>query len=402
MEELIKYFCNLLIIQYRNKPKAKATIEALVKTLFEDIEGNVFLLKYQNAFDLNTAEEAQLKILAKYFGVKDSLSVAQTNYLKLSDIEGQDETPGLSDVFDTYAGYPLLQYSGYTYVIQSIIGTAGVALFRNILGFLSEMKNNVLSVGNLDSLLYKYFQNSLFVEENNKSITYVYTDELLDVFNNKTALLETTIKNTMPKPMGCSLSIEPAPYYLNLVSVGGLTVNEDFIYVRDENYFENDKYFELPYDIDIAATDAFELGMKVKIYRDYGQAGFVRTSEPTDRFSFFNLDRNFAATGFERYFQIYSSTDLTNKWLNFVFQKTTPGGALFVKIIDNGQIVADNIQVPIMFYYTGKMQFGVGYTVSGNVGFNGEIDFKECYMKKNNEVIWRGVTNIKGGLNGNR
>ncbi|MBR0541078.1 MAG: DUF2612 domain-containing protein [Clostridia bacterium] len=402
MEDLIKYFCNLLIIQYRNKVKASATIKALVKTLFEDVEGNVFLLKYQDAFDLDTADDAQLQVLAKYIGAYDTLSVPQTNYFKLSDTEGQDETPGLSDVFDTYTGYPLLSYSGYNYVIQSIVGVAGIDVFRNILKFLTEMKNETLSSGNLDRTLYKYFQDSLFVEEGNKSIKYIYTDEILDKFSRDTSLLETTIKNTMPKPMGCSLSIEPAPYYLNLVSVGGLTVNEDFIYVRDEDYFENDKYFELPYDIDIAATDAFELGMKVKIYRDYGQAGFVRTSEPTDRFSFFNLDRNFAATGFERYFQIYSSTDLTNKWLNFVFQKTTPGGALFVKIVDNGQIVADNIQVPMMFYYTGKMQFGVGYTVSGNVGFNGEIDFKECYMKKNNEVIWRGVTNIKGGLNGNR
>ena len=402
MEDLIKYFCNLLIIQYRNKVKASATIKALVKTLFEDVEGNVFLLKYQDAFDLDTADDAQLQVLAKYIGAYDTLSVPQTNYFKLSDTEGQDETPGLSDVFDTYTGYPLLSYSGYTYVIQSIVGVAGIDVFRNILKFLTEMKNETLSSGNLDRTLYKYFQDSLFVEEGNKSIKYIYTDEILDKFSRDTSLLETTIKNTMPKPMGCSLSIEPAPYYLNLVSVGGLTVNEDFIYVRDEDYFENDKYFELPYDIDIAATDAFELGMKVKIYRDYGQAGFVRTSEPTDRFSFFNLDRNFAATGFERYFQIYSSTDLTNKWLNFVFQKTKPGGALFVKIVDNGQIVADNIQVPMMFYYTGKMQFGVGYTVSGNVGFNGEIDFKEWYMKKNNEVIWRGVTNIKGGLNGNR
>ena len=49
MEELIKYFCNLLIIQYRNKPKARATIEALVRSHFEDqVTGEIFTLEVKN------------------------------------------------------------------------------------------------------------------------------------------------------------------------------------------------------------------------------------------------------------------------------------------------------------------------------------------------------------------
>ena len=68
--ELIQYYKNLLILQYRGKPKAERTIEAYVRLLiiFELIE------QVKNGFDINTAQGRQLDILAKYAGVRRQIT----------------------------------------------------------------------------------------------------------------------------------------------------------------------------------------------------------------------------------------------------------------------------------------------------------------------------------------
>lgn len=211
MEELIKYFCNLLIIQYKNKPKAKATIEALVRSLFETSDGKVFLLEYQNAYDIDTAHLEQLRYLSNYIGYNDNLNIIDTNYFKLSDTEGLDETPGLSDTDDQAIGYPLLTYSGYTYTELSLSGLTDVDFFRKTLLFLIDMKTDVLSLGNLDKNLYKYYGLDIYVKEGDKEITYVYSQAILKLFNLNLEAIEAFIKKYMPRPMGCGLNIEFEP-----------------------------------------------------------------------------------------------------------------------------------------------------------------------------------------------
>jgi len=65
LTDTINYYANLLIIQYRNKPKAVATIKAIVSLFLSD---DIFL-QVQDAFDLDTAVGVQLDVLGKYTGV---------------------------------------------------------------------------------------------------------------------------------------------------------------------------------------------------------------------------------------------------------------------------------------------------------------------------------------------
>lgn len=208
MEEIINYYVNLLILQYRNKPKAKATIESLAKILFEDVNGEVFLLKFQDAYDLDTASLAQLNTLAQYVGFSDKLNIVKNDYFKLSDYNGTDETPGLSSYDGANVGYPLLSYAGYTYIEQSVTNVAGISFFRNVLKFLTEMKNEPLSLESLDRLLYKYFGEDLYVKDGVKQITYVYGQAILKAFQQNVQLVEEFIKKYMPRPMGCGIGIE--------------------------------------------------------------------------------------------------------------------------------------------------------------------------------------------------
>ena len=238
MEELLKHYVDLLIIQYRTKMKAKATIEALVQTLFADNDNNIFLIKLQNAYDLDTAHLTQLNVLAKYIGYEDDLRVISNNYLKLSDTEGNDETPGLSDAEDQYVGYPLLTYSGYTYNELSVAGLTDVGFFRKLLQFLVEIKNEVLSLGNLDTLLYKHFENNLSVKEGTKMITYMYSENFLKLFNLDINVINTFIERYMPRPMGCGMGtpeFRPDKYLLFTINTSesySYTINYSYQYGR--------------------------------------------------------------------------------------------------------------------------------------------------------------------------
>ncbi len=66
LEEFVRYYTNLLIIQYYNKPKAKAEIEALVSIIAEN---NILNLALQEAFDINIAVGNQLDILGRIIGL---------------------------------------------------------------------------------------------------------------------------------------------------------------------------------------------------------------------------------------------------------------------------------------------------------------------------------------------
>lgn len=61
---LQKYYADLLILQYRNKPKARGQIYAF----FEQVLMNNLPLQVQDAFNLLTAVGVQLDTLGKYIG----------------------------------------------------------------------------------------------------------------------------------------------------------------------------------------------------------------------------------------------------------------------------------------------------------------------------------------------
>ena len=73
------YYSNLLILQYHNKPKARATVEASVGVLPDDI-----ILDVINGFDMDSAVGAQLDTIGIYVGV-DRFYLDDTEYKKLDD-----------------------------------------------------------------------------------------------------------------------------------------------------------------------------------------------------------------------------------------------------------------------------------------------------------------------------
>ena len=65
IDSLLDYYANLLIVQYHDKPKAIATVKALIKQSFN----SDILSQIQESFNIDTALGKQLDILGKYIGI---------------------------------------------------------------------------------------------------------------------------------------------------------------------------------------------------------------------------------------------------------------------------------------------------------------------------------------------
>jgi hypothetical protein len=152
------YYSNLLIMQYHNKPKAKATIEATVGLLPDDL-----IMEVINGFDIETAVGKQLDILGEYVGV-------DRYYL----VDNQAE---------------LLNDEDYRILIK-----------------LKAISNTSdLSHKSLEEALYNFFGNTVRMDsDGDMEMTYF-------VPKNKTPIIQAAIqKEVLPRPMGvrCSYIIE--------------------------------------------------------------------------------------------------------------------------------------------------------------------------------------------------
>lgn len=158
MSQTDSYYSNLLILQYHDKPKAKATIEAVVSLIPDDL-----IQEVTNGFDIETAVGKQLDILGEYIGV-------DRYYTEDGEIKVLDDED-----------------------------------YRIILKLKAISNTSNLSHKTLDESLYDFFKNSIRMDSvGNMEMTYF-------VPKNKTPIILAAIqKEVLPRPMGvrCSYIIE--------------------------------------------------------------------------------------------------------------------------------------------------------------------------------------------------
>lgn len=158
MSQTDSYYSNLLILQYHDKPKAKATIEAVVSLIPDDL-----IQEVTNGFDIETAVGKQLDILGEYIGV-------DRYYTEDDEIKVLDDED-----------------------------------YRIILKLKAISNTSNLSHKSLDESLYDFFKNSIRMDSvGNMEMTYF-------VPKNKTPIILAAIqKEVLPRPMGvrCSYIIE--------------------------------------------------------------------------------------------------------------------------------------------------------------------------------------------------
>jgi len=168
-DELKEYYANLLILQYIGKPKAYATIEALVELPIMD----QIILDVVNGFELDTAVGDQLDILGQYIGVtryqydfSGPVTLDDTDYLTLLKIKiiQNNYTSDLSRIQDflleNFAGIiEVFDYKDMTmnYVFQATVGSEQLAEVFVKGGFLPKPMGVNLRTTIYSPTAYYYF-----------------------------------------------------------------------------------------------------------------------------------------------------------------------------------------------------------------------------------------------------
>ena len=156
-DEQKQYYADLFIAQFRGKPKAQATVQAIAtETMCNNIA-----ITIQDAFDLTTAIGAQLDILGKYANVTRNI-LTFSGGASLSDTD-----------------------------------------FRSLILMSLAVKGCQGSLNDIDIILNNFFGNNLTVFDNqNMSMSYFFNSRIGSV-----PLLEAFVElDLLPRPMGVRLS----------------------------------------------------------------------------------------------------------------------------------------------------------------------------------------------------
>lgn len=203
IEQLKAYYANTLIIQYHNKPKAKATIEMLVELIFH----KAMLLQIRDAFDWKTAEGEQLDIIGKWVGVSrfysfktiTSKKLAYPQYSRLLPTPTTDIVQG---GYSTYATFNDNNGGQLTYKdLESLNSKLSDDDFKTVIG-LKIIFNNINHVaGEIDQAIWDYFNGDIYTTWSDNTIIYNYKPEYLEI------LQVCLNKGVLPAPIGTTIQL---------------------------------------------------------------------------------------------------------------------------------------------------------------------------------------------------
>lgn len=186
-----EYYQGLLIVQYADSPKAKATIKLLVDLLY----ACVILLQIQDAFDWKTATDAQLDIIGKWVGVDRFYTGQVFNYHPWFSLPGWNDTPDNEQGgFSEFSTFESLEggFLDYQYVLPTQ-NTLNTGFFRQLIG-LKIIKNSInCTCKSIDDAIWDYFGGDVYTtwDLTNRKLIYSYPKELqilMDVALEKSVL----------------------------------------------------------------------------------------------------------------------------------------------------------------------------------------------------------------------
>ena len=197
-EELILYYVNLLIVQYYDKPKARAEIAAWVTEAVAD----QIVYQVQNGFDLDTAIGQQLTILGKYVNaprIVNGLNLDKS-FMALPAYDDADK--------DTYSGLYLYSDHPILTSFQQYIDTGNWYQLtddelRQLIHFRIRVNISDHSLADIDSILEEFFgTDCLLTDGMDMSLTYAFTPDLVSKLPKIVTYL-----NLLPRPAGVIINV---------------------------------------------------------------------------------------------------------------------------------------------------------------------------------------------------
>ena len=171
LEDIKKYYANLLILQYRNKPKAQATI----KIGCDIYTGNGLLFDFEYLLDIDNATGYTLDLIGKILGVS-RMFVSDTPNVEFFTFDTKGETTnGFSTIGAPSNG--IFKRCDINYYDKNALSDTN---FRIILK-LKAIMNSVRSTwADLDRMYYTVFGDDLYFENNNDGTIeyFINTDNI--------------------------------------------------------------------------------------------------------------------------------------------------------------------------------------------------------------------------------
>jgi hypothetical protein len=184
-------------LQYRDKPKARATIKLVVDVLFADM----LIIDVQNAYNLETAIGVQLDILGKWVGVtRNYKGFAYDNEPAFAFLTYDDLTPTpiIQKGFSTYSTFDTKEGLFLTYDdIITVNNLLNDDFYRLLIKMHIVRNTTNNSLKDIDDRLYRYFDNTVIATENGKKRMTYFLPEDWKTFRN--VFVE---KDSLPRPMG--------------------------------------------------------------------------------------------------------------------------------------------------------------------------------------------------------
>ena len=206
LDDLQDYYVSLLVIQYKDKPKAIATIKALVELLMPiNINtGNLLINDIENAFDIDTAVGVQLDQIGQWVGIDrfyNGYNFSGNEFVFFNaDLENS------SDFLNRgYADTDNPSIIGGTFFDDnnalSITNSLNDNDFRLLIKLKILQNNSNHSWANLNDSLYKIFGNTIYIGTNGAMhMAYFVPDTLTPLIKAAAS------KGVLPRPLGVTIS----------------------------------------------------------------------------------------------------------------------------------------------------------------------------------------------------
>lgn len=211
-DELIEYYTNLLILQYRTKTLAPDTISAIIRSLMiYDLIRSV-----ENGYNIETAVGVQLDVLAKYVGAERVATGVDFTRTFFGFVDYAETTPytGVAGlIMYDESNPPDAQFLEYDSDQGSLYTLTDTEL-RILIKLKIAQNNSNHSTGEIDDILNEFFPGQvIFNDEFDMTISYIFDSDVDRIVEIAVA------QNALPKPAAVGLIVNFVPDIENIFSL---------------------------------------------------------------------------------------------------------------------------------------------------------------------------------------
>jgi hypothetical protein len=198
LANVVSYYCDLLLLQYKWQIRARANIAIYSKQAV----GDLVIQDIDDAFNINTAIGVQLDTLGKYVGVpRNSGPPEDLPYYGFWDylvtVPSEQNTNGFRDYTDTAINASAVFYNYSDYGTRNTDLTD--AAYRLLIQLKIILNSNNGTLASIQDYLHTFFP-GLVALTDNADMTMTYT------IQEGTPLPTATLEAYLPKPMGVGLN----------------------------------------------------------------------------------------------------------------------------------------------------------------------------------------------------